>query len=173
VLVPFCYVVLHRLLQLATLRFRSNDFKELEIVVLRHELGILRRQRRRPTLTTVDRIFLAAASRCLSRERWRSFMITPATLLRWHRCLVAGRWTYAHPVGRPPMPREIRDLVLRLARDHPRWGYQRIVGELQGLGISVSATTCAPCYGLRVWGHPARVGGSLGASSCAPTEIAC
>jgi hypothetical protein len=63
------------------LRVRSNDFKELEIVVLRHELGILRRQRQRPALTTVDRLFLAAASRCLSRDRWRSFMITPATLL--------------------------------------------------------------------------------------------
>jgi hypothetical protein len=94
VLVSFCYLVLRRLLQLASLRVRSNDFKELEIVVLRHELAILRRQRRRPVLTTVDRLFLAAASRCLARERWRSFMITPSTLLRWHRRLVAKRWTF-------------------------------------------------------------------------------
>ena len=89
-LVSFCYLVLRRLLQLAALRVLSNDFKELEIVVLRHELAILRRQRKRPVLTTVDRLFLAAASRFLARERWRSFMITPATLLRWHRRLVAN-----------------------------------------------------------------------------------
>jgi hypothetical protein len=79
VLVSFCYLVLRRFLQLAALRVRSNDFKELEIVVLRHELAILRRQRKRPVLTTVDRLFLAAASRCLARDRWRSFIITPAT----------------------------------------------------------------------------------------------
>jgi transposase InsO family protein len=145
VLVSFCYVVLRRLLQLAALRVRSTDFKELEIVVLRRELAILRRQRQRPALTTVDRLFLAAASRYLSRDRWRSFMITPGTLLRWHRRLVARRWTYPHRAGRPPMRREIRDLVLRLARENPRWGYQRIVGELKGLGVAVSATT------VRTW----------------------
>jgi transposase InsO family protein len=85
VLVSSCYLVLRRLLQLAALRVRSNDFKELEIVVRRHEVAILQRQRKRPALTTIDRLFLAAASRFLSREHWRSFMITPATLLRWHR----------------------------------------------------------------------------------------
>ena len=153
-LVSFCYLVLRRLLQLAALRVRSNDFKELEIVVLRHELAILRRQRKRPALTTVDRLFLAAASRFLSRERWRSFMITPATLLRWHRRLVARRWTYTHAAGRPPMRREIRHLVLRLARDNPRWGYQRIVGELKGLGMPVSATT------VRTWLRAAGLGPS-------------
>jgi hypothetical protein len=85
VLVSFCYLVLRRLLQIAALRVRSNDFRELEIVVLRHEVAILQRQRKRPALTTIDRLFLAAASRFLSRGHWRSFMITPATLLRWHR----------------------------------------------------------------------------------------
>jgi putative transposase len=88
VLVSFCYLVLRRLLQIAALRVRSNDFKELEIVVLQHEVAILQRQRKRPALMTIDRLFLAAASRFLSREHWRSFMITPATLLRWHRRLV-------------------------------------------------------------------------------------
>ena len=152
-LVSFCYLVLRRVLQLAALRVRSNDFKELEIVVLRHELAILRRQRKRPALTTVDRIFLAAASRFLAREHWRSFLITPATLLRWHRRLVAKRWTFTHQ-GRPPMRRDIRDLVLRVARDNPRWGYQRIVGELKGLGIPVSATT------VRTWLRAAGLGPS-------------
>ena len=130
----FCYLVLRRLLQLAALRLRSDEFKELEIVVLRHELAVLRRQLARPELNRSDRVFLAAASRLLPRTSWRSFVVTPATLLRWHRRLVAKRWTYGGRVGRPPIGREIRDLVLRLARENPRWGYQRIVGELYGLG---------------------------------------
>jgi len=134
------YMVLRRVLQLAVLRCRSNECKDLEIVVLRHELAILQRTRR-PIMTWADRLFLAAASRFLSRERWRSFVVTPATLLRWHRRLIAKRWTYAHRVGRRPIRREIRELVVRLARDNPRWGYQRIVGELKGLGVAVSATT--------------------------------
>ena len=119
----------------------SAEFKELEIVVLRHQLAVLRRQTRRPQLTTTDRLLLAAASRLLPRSRWRSFLVTPTTLLRWHPQLVARRWTYASRRGRPPVGGEIRELVLRLARENPRWGYQRIVGELNGLGIAVSATT--------------------------------
>jgi hypothetical protein len=102
VLFSLCYLVLLRVLQLAALRSRSNDFKDLEIVVLRHELAILRRQNGRPAMTTVDRLFLAATSRLLPRARWRSFIIRPATLLRWHRRLVAKRWTYARRAGRPP-----------------------------------------------------------------------
>jgi hypothetical protein len=136
-----CYVVLRWVLQLASLHTRSDDFKDLEIVVLRHELAILRRRTRRPLTTWPDRLVLAAASRLLPRVRWQSFIITPATLLAWHRRLVAKRWTYARPPGRPPIWPEIRELVLRLARDNPRWGYQRIVGELKGLGVAVSATT--------------------------------
>jgi putative transposase len=97
-----CYQVLRWILQLVALRVRSIDFKELEIVVLRHELAILRRRSHRPRMTTTDRIFLAAASRLLPRARWRSFIITPATLLAWHRRLVAKRWTYARE---PVVPR--------------------------------------------------------------------
>jgi putative transposase len=136
-----CYLVFRCMLQLVLLRPRSRDFKELEIVVLRHELSVLRRQTRRPQLTTTDRVFLAATSRLLPRSSWRSFLVTPATLLRWHRRLIARRWTYGGRNGRPPIGGEIRALVLRLARENPRWGYQRIVGELHGLGITVSATT--------------------------------
>jgi putative transposase len=141
VLVSLCYVLLRWLLEFVTLRVRSTEFKELEIIVLRHELDILRRKTRRPAMTTADRLCLSAASRLLPRARWRSFIVSPATLLRWHRRLVAKRWTYARPVGRPPLRREIRDLVLRLARENPRWGYPRLVGELKGLGITLSATT--------------------------------
>ena len=114
----------------------------LEIVVLRHELAILRRQVARPALRSADRTFLAAASRLLSRERWSSFFVTPDTLMRWHRQLVAKRWTYPTArAGRPPIGGEIRELVLRLARENRRWGYQRIAGELRTLGFSVATTT--------------------------------
>ena len=137
----FSYLVVRCLLQLVLLRWRSREFKELEIVVLRHELAMLRRQAGRPQLTMSDRVLLAAASRLLPRSSWRLFLVTPTTLLRWHRRLVARRWTYGGCCGRPPVGDEIREVVLRLARENPRWGYQRIVGELNGLGINVSATT--------------------------------
>ena len=131
---------------------RSKEFKELEIIVLRHELAILRRTTRRPPITVVDRLLLAVASRALPRSQWRSFIVTPATLLRWQRRLVAKRWTSTRPLGRPPMRRETRDLVLRLARENPQWGYPRIVDELKGLGIAVSATT------VRAWLRAAGLG---------------
>jgi putative transposase len=115
VFLSLCYLVLRRVLQVAVWRFRSDDLKELEIVVLRHELAILRRRRRHPALTWPDRLFLAATSRLLPRTRWPSFIITPGTLLRWHRRLVAKRWTYARRPGRRPLRREIRALVIRFA----------------------------------------------------------
>ena len=122
-----CYLAFRCLLQLVVLRPRSEDFKELEIVVLRHELAVLRRQTRRPQLTTADRVLLAAASRLLPRASWASFLVTPTTLLRWHRRLASRRWSYGGRSGRPPIGAEIRELVLRLARENPRWGYQRMV----------------------------------------------
>jgi putative transposase len=141
VILSLWHLVIQRLLQLVILRFCSSEWKELEIVVLRQELAVLRRRIRRPPFTTADRTFLAAASRLLPRVTWQSlFMVTPATLLRWHRLLVARRWTYAR-TGRPPIARETRELVVRLARENPRWGCRRIVGELKGLGVAVSATT--------------------------------
>jgi putative transposase len=135
------YLALRCLLQIVLLRPRSEGFKELEIVVLRHELSVLRRQVGRTQLRPSDRILLAAASRLLPRCRWSSFVVTPTTLLCWHRRLVASRWTYAGRAGRPPVGGEIRELVLRLACENPRWGYQRIAGEINGLGLRVSATT--------------------------------
>ncbi len=81
----FGYLVLRSVLQLVSLCPRPEEFKELEIVVLRHALSVLRRQAHRPQLTTTDRVFLAAASRLLPRSSWRSFFVTPTTLLRWHR----------------------------------------------------------------------------------------
>jgi len=141
-LASLLYIALRRLLELVVLACRSEEFKELEIVVLRHEVAILRRQVARPALRSADGTFLAAASRLVSRKRWSSFLVTPDTLMRWHRQLVARRWTYPPPRrGRPPIGGEIRELVLRLARENRRWGYQRIAGELGALGLSVAATT--------------------------------
>jgi len=161
VLVSLCCVSLRWLLEFVALRARSKEFQELEIIVLRHELGILRRTTRRPAIAAVDWVLLAVASRLLPRSRWCSFIVTPATLLRWHRRLVARRWTYTRPVGRPPLRRENRDLVLRLARENPRWGYPRMVGELKGLGLTVSATT------VRAWLRAAGLGHRVGQPPCA------
>jgi hypothetical protein len=94
VLLSAWYVVLQRVLQLVVLRLRSREFKELEIVVLRHEMAILRRRTCRPSMTTADRVFLAAASRLLPRPLWNAFLVKPATLLHWHRRLVVRRWMY-------------------------------------------------------------------------------
>jgi putative transposase len=141
-LASLLYVMCGRLMGLVLLCFRSSDSMELEIVVLRHELAVLRRQVPRPALRPADRAFLAVASRLLPRARWGSFFVTPETLLAWHRRLVARHWTYpGRRPGRPRVNREARELVLRLARENPRWGYRRIVGELIGLGVQVSPTS--------------------------------
>lgn len=143
VVLSFLYWSLRRLLELVVLRFRSEREKEIEILLLRHQLRVLERQIGRPQLTQADRALLAAFSRVLSRSAWRrSAFVTPATLLRWHRELVARRWTYPHRhPGRPPTPAGVRELVLRLARENPGWGYRRIQGELVGLGIKLAAST--------------------------------
>jgi putative transposase len=138
----FLYVALCRLLQLGVLLGRSERSKELEILLLRHELAIVRRQPRRARLRPVDRAIFAALARALPRSALGSLAVRPATLLCWHRQLVKGRWTYPHrPPGRPPFDRRLQALVVRFARENPARGYRRIVGELQSLGICVSATS--------------------------------
>jgi transposase len=115
---------------------------ELENAVLRHQVKVLRRTVRRPELRDQDRTFVAAASRALSRDRWASFMVTPQTLLRWHRQLVRRKWTYpGRGPGRPPLDPETTDLIIRVGRENPRWGCVRIQGELRKLGIRVGAST--------------------------------
>ncbi len=138
----FVYLAVRNLFALILLLARSRRSKELEILLLRHELAILRRQTGRPHLTRVDRALLAALSRSLPRRAWTNFPVKPETLLAWHRKLVARRWTYAHKKpGRPPLEPSLRTLILRLARENPQWGYRRIVGELKGLGVTVSPTS--------------------------------
>jgi putative transposase len=120
----------------------APNAKDVEIAVLRHQLMVLRRGVARPRYSPSDRLVLAVLARLLPRERWSAFLVTPATLLRWHRDLVRRRWTYPHRQDRRRgLDPSIIDLVLRLARENPRWGYQRIVGECVKLGVRVSATS--------------------------------
>jgi putative transposase len=134
--------MLRRLLELVALRLRSERSKELEILVLRHQLHVLQHQVARPRLRPPDRVLLAALSRSLPRPAWSSFFVSPVTLLRWHRQLVARRWTYPQrTVGRPRTDSGSCELVLRLARENPTWGYRRIHGELVGLSITLAPST--------------------------------
>lgn len=138
----FAYLVLRRAFQLLLLLARGDRSKEIEILVLRHQVAVLRRQVHRQDLTHADRVVLAALSRLIGRRVWDTFFVTPSTLLRWHRDLVRQRWTYPHKrPGRPPTISKVRALVLRLAAENSGWGYQRIVGELLGLGYHVSPST--------------------------------
>src|ERR1035437_3503869 len=122
---------------------RLQDEKEVELLVLRHQVKVLQRQVKRPRLNRLDRVFLAAASRAMTRSSWSSFIVRPETLLRWHRELGRKKWTYRRtgPPGRPPVDPNVRDLIVRLGRENARWGYQRIRGELMKLEIRISATT--------------------------------
>src|SRR5216117_1175090 len=134
------YWLLRRLLELLLLLAGSEHRKEVEILLLRHELQVLRRQVARPQLRPTDRVLLAALGQTLPQVR--SLLVEPATLLRWHRDLVRRRWSFPRrPPGRPPMVSQARQLVLRLAAENPSWGYKRIHGELGGLGYTLSPST--------------------------------
>ena len=140
----FAYLALRRSLELIVLVARSDGAKEIELLTLRHEVSILQRQVSRRTFRPADRAFLGAMSRLLPRSRWTAFGVTPATLLAWHRRIVARRWTYPHrKPGRPRVSEQNTGLVVRLARENPRWGYRRIQGELQKLGVRLASSTIA------------------------------
>jgi putative transposase len=115
---------------------------EVENAVLRHQLRVLRRSVKRSPLARRDRVLLVVASRLLPRDRWGVFLVSPQTLLRWHRELVRRKWTFGRrSPGRPPLDPAVRELVLRLARENPKWGCVRVQGELRKLGVRVGATT--------------------------------
>jgi hypothetical protein len=121
---------------------RGLDVKDVELLVLRHELEILRRQVARPKLSMVDRALLAAAACHLPRASREALLVAPRTLLRWHQAMVRRKWRQpTGRVGRPPLSADMRELVPRLARENPRWGHRRICGELRKLGLSVSPTS--------------------------------
>ena len=138
----FLYLAVRALLGALLRSRRGLHVKDVELLVLRHELEILRRQVVRPELRMADRALLAAAACHLPRSSRGVLLVTPRTLLRWHQRLLRRKWRQAtgRP-GRPSLPAEVRELVLRLARENPRWGHRRICGELRKLGFRVSPTS--------------------------------
>src|SRR5947208_17125436 len=120
-MLSFPYLLVCRLMALLTWRARHDAAKELEILVLQHQVAVLRRQVKRVEYRPADRALFALLSRALPRPPWRSFLVTPETLLRWHRAMVTRTWTQPRSPGRPPLLPGTVELIVRLARENPRW----------------------------------------------------
>ena len=135
------YLIFLRLVNLLLLLGRSSASKDVELLVLRHEVMVLRRANPKPRVDWAARAVFAALVRALPTMLRKHRLATPGTMLRWHRRLVAKKWTYPHRLGRPPVDDMVVSLIERMARENHRWGYQRIQGELLKLGHRVGAST--------------------------------
>ncbi|MFF8004462.1 integrase core domain-containing protein [Streptomyces sp. NPDC007917] len=144
VVIRLIYLLACQTFRWLVLLARSSAAKDVEILMLRHQLAIAQRNRLRPRFSWSDRAVMAALLRIVSKERRTqvALLVTPRSVLRWHARLIAWKWTYpSRRPGRPPKPEALRQLVVRLARENPAWGYRRIQGELLGLGRKVAAST--------------------------------
>jgi putative transposase len=135
------YLLFCQVMRWLALLARSSVTKDAELLMLRHEVAVLRRQVARPRVDWADRAVLAGLARLLPRPTRHGLFVRPETLLRWHRDLVRRRWSYPHRRGRPAVPADVRALVVRLASENPTWGYRRIHGELCRLGYRIGAST--------------------------------
>jgi putative transposase len=143
------YLIFDGLLSWLVLLGRESSSKDVELLVLRHEVAVLRRTSPRPRPDWADRAMLAALVRRLPTVLRRRRLVTPTTVLRWHRRVVTKKWTYPNRSGRPPIDRTIAALIEQLARENETWGYQRIQGELRKLGHRVGASTIRRMLKLR------------------------
>jgi putative transposase len=135
------YLIFQQVLGLLGLLGRTSAIKDVELLVLRHEVAVLRRTNPRPRLDWADRAVFAALVRRLPHALRRHRLVTPDTILRWHRRLIRKKWTYPNRPGRPPIDDGLAALIVRMATDNPNWGYKRIQGELLKLGHRLGAST--------------------------------